>query len=79
MPRAGWPGAHVFNAKIRGWVNYYSAFYKSALYPTLAQIDRKLALWTTRKYKHLRGHRRRASHWTRLYLACPLGLWTKVV
>lgn len=55
--------ARMFNAKIRGWVNYYSAFYKSALYPTLRQIDRKLVLWLTRKYKRLRGHRRRASHW----------------
>ncbi len=55
--------AHMFNAKIRGWVNYYSAFYKSALYPTLRQIDRKLVLWLTRKHKRLQGHRRRASHW----------------
>lgn len=55
--------AHMFNAKIRGWVNYYGAFYKSALYPTLRQIDRKLVLWLTRKHKRLRGHRRRASHW----------------
>ena len=55
--------AHMFNAKIRGWVNYYGAFYKSALYPTLRQIDRKLVLWLTRKHKRLQGHRRRASHW----------------
>lgn len=55
--------AHMFNATIRGWVNYYGAFYKSALYPTLRQIDRKLVLWATRKFKRLRGHRRRASHW----------------
>ncbi|WP_082111257.1 MULTISPECIES: group II intron maturase-specific domain-containing protein [Photorhabdus] len=52
----------MFNAKIRGWINYYGAFYKSALYPTLRQIDRKLVLWLTRKHKRLRGHRRRASH-----------------
>lgn len=55
--------AQMFNAKIRGWVNYYSTFYKSALYPTLRQIDRKLALWATRKYKRLRRHCRRAFHW----------------
>jgi RNA-directed DNA polymerase len=55
--------AHMFNAKIRGWVNYYGAFYKSELYPTLRQIDRKLVLWLTRKHKRLHGHRRRASHW----------------
>jgi len=47
----------------RGWVNYFGAFYKSALYPTLRHLDRKLVLWATRKYKRLRGHRRRAAHW----------------
>ena len=54
--------ARMFNAKIRGWINYYGAYYKSQMYPTLSQIDRKLALWATRKYKKLRGHRRMASH-----------------
>ncbi len=74
--------AHMFNAKIRGWVNYYSVFYKSALYPTLRQVDRKLVLWLTRKHKRLRGHRRRAAHWlarmarseVRLFAHWPL-LW----
>jgi hypothetical protein len=48
--------ARMFNAKIRGWVNYYGAYYKSALYRTLRHIDRKLVLWATRKFKRLRGH-----------------------
>lgn len=55
--------AHMFDRQIRGWVNYYGVFYKSALYPTLRHLDRKLVLWATRKYKRLRGHRRRAAHW----------------
>ena len=55
--------ARMFNSVIRGWINYYGAYYKSALYPTLRQIDKRLSLWATRKYKRLRGHRRRASHW----------------
>lgn len=55
--------ARMFNAKIRGWVNYYGAYYPSALYPTLRHIDRKLVLWVTRKFKRLRKHKRRASHW----------------
>ncbi len=57
--------ACMFNAAIRGWVNYYGAYYKSALYPTLRHIDRKLVRWATRKYKRLRGHWRRAAHWLR--------------
>lgn len=55
--------ARMFNARIRGWVNYYSAYYKSALYQTLRHIDRKLVLWATRKFKRLRGHKRQADHW----------------
>jgi RNA-directed DNA polymerase len=55
--------ARMFNAALRGWVNYYGAFYKSAMYPTLRHIDRKLVLWATRKFKRLRGHRRRARRW----------------
>ena len=57
--------AGMCNAAIRGWVNYYGAYYKSALYPSLRHIDRKLVKWATRKYKRLRGHRRRAEHWLR--------------
>ena len=34
--------ARMFNPYIRGWINYYSHFYKSALYPTLAS-DRRLS------------------------------------
>lgn len=55
--------ARMFNAVIRGWIQYYGAYYKSALYPVLRHIDRKLVLWATRKFKKLRGHRRRATHW----------------
>jgi group II intron reverse transcriptase/maturase len=57
--------ARMFNAVIRGWINYFGAFYKSALYPTLQHIDRKLARWATRKFKRLRRHRRRAEQWLR--------------
>ncbi len=41
------------------------AYYKSAMYGSLRQIDRKLALWATRKFKRLRGHRRQAEDWLR--------------
>jgi group II intron reverse transcriptase/maturase len=55
--------ARRFNPIIRGWINYYGHYYKSALYPTLRHIDAKLAQWAYWKYKSLRGHRRRARHW----------------
>ena len=57
--------ARMFNPVIRGWLNYYGRYYKSALYPTLRYLDRLLARWAMAKYKRLRRHRRRAEHWVR--------------
>jgi RNA-directed DNA polymerase len=53
----------MFNPVIRGWINYYGRYYKSALYPSLRQMERHLVWWATRKYKRLRGHKRRAAQW----------------
>jgi RNA-directed DNA polymerase len=39
---------------IRGWINYYGQFYKSALYPSLRLIDEHLTRWVQRKFKRLR-------------------------
>lgn len=55
--------ARMFNAQVQGWVNYYGRFYKSAMYPFLRNIERNLIRWATRKYKRLRGHKRRARYW----------------
>ena len=55
--------SRMFNPKIRGWLQYYGRFYRSALYPHMRQLDRSLARWANRKYKKLRGHQRRATHW----------------
>lgn len=54
--------SRMFRATIQGWINYYGRFYKSAMYPTLRHINRKLCLWATRKYKKLKHHRRRAEY-----------------
>ena len=48
---------------LRGWVNYYTQYYKSAIYPTVRMFDLILMRWAMRKYKKLKGHRRRAKHW----------------
>jgi hypothetical protein len=55
--------SHMFNPIIRGWLRYYGRYYRSALYPPMRQLDRDLALWAKRKYKRLRNHLRRATHW----------------
>jgi len=53
----------MFNPILRGWINYYGSYYKSALYPVFRHLDRILVRWAMRKYKKLRRHQRRASHW----------------
>ena len=55
--------SRMFNPILRGWINYYSHYYKSALYPTFRTLDRILVKWAMRKYKKLKGHNRRATHW----------------
>jgi RNA-directed DNA polymerase len=53
----------MFSPVVRGWINYYGRFYKSALYPTLRHLNTTLVRWATRKFKRLRRHRRRAEYW----------------
>lgn len=55
--------ARMFNPILRGWAQYYGQYYKSALYPTFQVLDRILVKWAMRKYKKLKGHQRRATHW----------------
>ncbi len=55
--------ARMFNPIIRGWVNYYGQFYKSALHPVLKQLNGSLQRWAMRKYKKLRRRKRRAFYW----------------
>ena len=53
----------MFNAVIRGWINYYARFHKSELYGVFRHINRTLVRWARRKYKKLKGHQRRATRW----------------
>ena len=55
--------ARMFGSCIRGWINYYSHFYQSALHPTLRLIDDHLVRWAQRKFKHLRQRPKRARTW----------------
>jgi group II intron reverse transcriptase/maturase len=55
--------AHMFNPVLRGWILYYGSFYRSAMFKALQTVDRALVRWAQRKFKSLRGHQRRASHW----------------
>ena len=50
---------------VRGWMNYYGAFYPSALYPLLARINAYLLRWLRKKHKRLRGRRKAQDAWKR--------------
>lgn len=55
--------SRLFNPVLRGWVNYYSSYYRSKLYQALTPFQRILAKWAMRKYKRFKGHQRRANRW----------------
>jgi group II intron reverse transcriptase/maturase len=55
--------AQMINPVLKGWINYYGRFRKSALYRTFQHLNNILVRWANRKYKRLRGHKRRAFLW----------------
>ncbi|WP_332389472.1 group II intron maturase-specific domain-containing protein, partial [Burkholderia ubonensis] len=57
--------AQQYNPTIRGWWNYYGAFYRTAMHKLSGYIDRKLEQWARRKYKTLTRHKRRSAEWLR--------------
>lgn len=57
--------ARSFNSEIRGWVNYYGRYYRTALQRVFCHLNRRLVRWTQRKYKRYRGHEGRAWDWLR--------------
>jgi RNA-directed DNA polymerase len=36
---------------LRGWINYYGRFYRSALYPLLQRVTTYLLRWIRKKYR----------------------------
>ena len=55
--------AQVVNPIITGWINYYGAYHRSALYPILRHIDYHLVKWVKRKYKKRGRYVARAIAW----------------
>jgi RNA-directed DNA polymerase len=55
--------ARKINPIVRGWMNYYGAFYRSALYRLLGRINAYLLRWVRNKYRRLRARRKAHSAW----------------
>ena len=57
--------AKQYNPAIRGWWNYFGAFYRTAMHKLSRYIDQRLEQWARRKYKTLLRHKRRSVDWLR--------------
>ena len=55
--------AKFCNQQLRGWINYYGRFYKSALGAAVWSVDIYLVRWARNKYKRLRKSSNRAWQW----------------
>jgi RNA-directed DNA polymerase len=58
--------ARRINPIVRGWMQYYGAFYRSALYSFLGRINAYLMRWVRKKYKRLRGYKKAKAAWDRV-------------
>ena len=63
--------AREINPIVRGWIQYYGAFYRSALYPLLARINAYLMRWLRKKYKRLRSYTKAMAGWQRITRQYP--------
>ncbi|WP_082268068.1 group II intron reverse transcriptase/maturase [Leptospira interrogans] len=55
--------SRLYNPVLRGWLNYYGAFYKTEMRRVFEHFDRKVALWARRKYKKLSRSKRKSIYW----------------
>ena len=67
--------AEACNPVLRGWINYYGSYCRSALYTIARQLDVNLAKWAMRKYKRLRGRVHQAHQWVRSIKAREPGMF----
>lgn len=51
------------NPYLRGWINYFGAFYRSELYSLADRIDEHLVRWAMQKFKRLRRRPTKAWAW----------------
>ena len=54
--------AKKFNPILRGWIEYYGRYNRSALYPVLRHFNKTLETWAIRKFKKLKS-KTRAGIW----------------
>lgn len=55
--------ARAINPLVRGWMQYYEAFHRSAMHTLLQRVNAYLLRWIRKKYKRLRGYRKAKAAW----------------
>ena len=63
--------ARKLNPIVRGWLQYYGAYYRSALYPFLQRINAYLVRYLRKKYKRLRPFHKALAAWQRITSQYP--------
>ena len=63
--------ARRINPIVRGWMQYYGAFYRSAMYPLLSRINAYLVRWIRKKYKRLRAKKKAFRCWRGIVMRFP--------
>jgi hypothetical protein len=63
--------ARWINPIVRGWMQYYGAFHRSALYPLLQRINTYLVRWLRKKYKRLQPFKKAKAAWQRVTSQYP--------
>ncbi|MFD5193854.1 group II intron maturase-specific domain-containing protein [Streptomyces sp. NPDC058357] len=63
--------ARWVNPIVRGWMQYYGAYYRSALHPLLTRINACLMRWVRKKYRRLRTFKKAHACWKRVTKQYP--------
>jgi RNA-directed DNA polymerase len=65
--------ARDINPVVRGWMEYYGAFYRSAMCPLLSRINAYLVRWIRKKYKRLKAKKKALQCWRGIVKRFPRG------
>ncbi|MBB4930594.1 group II intron reverse transcriptase/maturase [Lipingzhangella halophila] len=63
--------ARRINPIVRGWMQYYGAFYRTALHRLLLRINAYLVRWIRKKYRRYRSSRKATACWRRIIAQHP--------
>ena len=57
--------AEKLNPTVRGWMSYFCRYHKWSFGRIVYHLDKAIIRWAMRKFKRLRGHKKRAMAWLR--------------